>query len=81
MLFEARGSAPLTLYFTYPIDEIDVERKKDWEKEQAKEIAKGKTPRPDWSAARTACAASSTITRSPLASALSRFRKPVAVIS
>jgi hypothetical protein len=52
MLFEARGSAPLTLYFTYPIDEIDVERKKDWEKEQAKEIAKGKTPRPDWSAAK-----------------------------
>ena len=29
-----------------------MERKKDWEKEQAKEIAKGKTPRPDWSAAK-----------------------------
>ncbi|HVQ14471.1 MAG TPA: hypothetical protein VMS40_12810 [Vicinamibacterales bacterium] len=48
MLFTARGTAPMTLYLTYPIDAIDVERKKDWEKEQAKEIKKGKTPRPDW---------------------------------
>jgi hypothetical protein len=48
MLFEARGNSPMTLYFTYPIDAIDVERKKDWEKEQAKEIKKGKPPRPDW---------------------------------
>jgi len=51
MLFEARGVAPFTACFTYPIDEIDVERKKDWEKEQAKEIARGKAPRPDWSTA------------------------------
>ena len=43
MLFEARGMPPLTMDFTYPVDEIDVERKEDWEKEQAKEIAKGKS--------------------------------------
>jgi len=38
----------MTLYLTYPIDAIDVERKKDWEKERAKEIKRGKTPRPNW---------------------------------
>jgi len=55
MLFEARGDEPFTLHLTYPIDEIDVERKKDWQKEQAKEkkkLADGKTtkaPRENWS--------------------------------
>jgi hypothetical protein len=55
MLFAARGAAPFNLHLTYPIDEIDVERKKDWEKEQAKEKsrkAKGtssKEPRENWS--------------------------------
>jgi hypothetical protein len=49
MLFEARGDAPMTIYVTYPIEEIDPERKKDWEKERQKEINKGKTPRPHWS--------------------------------
>jgi hypothetical protein len=48
MLFTARGKSKMTLYFTYPIDDIDVERKKDWEKEQKKAINKGKTPKPDW---------------------------------
>lgn len=37
MLSEARGSAKFTVYLTYPIDEIDVARKADWEEEQAKE--------------------------------------------
>ena len=38
MLFDARGRRRRsTLHLTYPIDEIDVGRKKDWEKEQAKE--------------------------------------------
>ena len=49
MLFEARGGSPFTAYFTYPIDSIDVERKKDWNKERNKQIAKGKPPRPEWS--------------------------------
>ena len=55
MLFKARGKDPFTVHLTYPIDEIDVERKKDWEKERAKEQArKKKQPktkvRPRWSA-------------------------------
>jgi beta-lactamase superfamily II metal-dependent hydrolase len=37
MLLDARPAATFTMYFTYPIDDIDVERKKDWEKEQNKE--------------------------------------------
>jgi hypothetical protein len=54
MLFEARGSDPLVVHLTYPIDEIDVERKKDWEKEQKKEKAKkvnkpATKVRPNWS--------------------------------
>lgn len=54
MLLEARGDAPYTLHFTYPIDEIDVEREKDWQQQQAREEKrKQKKPkvvvRPDWS--------------------------------
>ncbi|MBA2301136.1 MAG: hypothetical protein H0W08_00715 [Acidobacteria bacterium] len=58
MLFDARGSKPFDLHLTYPIDEIDVERKKDWEKEQAKEEKRkangtsSKEPREDWSPAK-----------------------------
>ena len=38
MLLEARGDdADYQIHFTYPVDEIDEARKKDWEKEQAKE--------------------------------------------
>lgn len=40
MLLDARGSAPFALHFTYPLDEIDVEREKDWNKERAKEVKK-----------------------------------------
>jgi hypothetical protein len=55
MLRLARGEADYTVHLTYPIDEIDVERKKDWEKEQGKERKKkadGKAVevREDWSA-------------------------------
>jgi hypothetical protein len=57
MLFDARGNAAFTMHFTYPIAEIDAERKKDWEKEQKREkdrkakTGKG-TPRDDWSDAK-----------------------------
>ena len=62
MLLDARGAAPFTIHLTYPVDEIDVERKKDWEKEQAKEKAKKKKKkttkvRPNWSAKKHALAA------------------------
>ena len=59
MLLDARGNAPFALHLTYPIAEIDLGRKQDWEKEQAKERARnkkrkaeGKPPKPereDWS--------------------------------
>jgi hypothetical protein len=49
MIFEARGDDPFVLHFTYPIDDIDAERKIDWAKEQAKEKKKGKKVRPNWS--------------------------------
>ncbi|MBH5366596.1 hypothetical protein [Bradyrhizobium glycinis] len=43
MLLEARGdAAEYTIHLTYPIDEIDIERQADWEKEQAKEKARKK---------------------------------------
>ena len=37
MLLDARGDAAFTIHLTYPVEDIDVERKKDWEKEQANE--------------------------------------------
>jgi hypothetical protein len=37
MLFDARGDEPFTIHLTYPVKDIDAERKKDWEKEQTKE--------------------------------------------
>lgn len=57
MLLEARGEdADFAIHLTYPILDIDVERKKDWEKEQGKEKKrKKKNPavkvRKDWSPA------------------------------
>jgi hypothetical protein len=51
MLLDARGNANYEIHLTYPVDETDVERKKDWEKEQAKEKKKKKADvRADWSA-------------------------------
>lgn len=54
MLLKVRGAANYTIHLTYPIKEIDLERKKDWEKEQAKEKKKRETKpatkvRPTWS--------------------------------
>jgi beta-lactamase superfamily II metal-dependent hydrolase len=49
MLLDARGNADYEVHLTYPADEIDVERKKDWEKEQARERKKKKVNvRADW---------------------------------
>jgi hypothetical protein len=54
MLFTAQPTRPFTLHLTYPIDEIDVLREKDWAKERAKEAARnlkrqeaGKPPLPE----------------------------------
>ena len=65
MLLEARGvNAKYTIHLTYPVDEIDIERQADWEKEQAKEKArKKKNPatkkpvREDWSPKKRSLAA------------------------
>lgn len=43
MLLDTRGDEDFTIHLTYPIKDIDVEREKDWKKEQAKEKAKKKT--------------------------------------
>lgn len=54
MLLEARGDDDYTIHLTYPIEEIDKERQKDWKKEQAKELKKKEQKptqevRADWS--------------------------------
>jgi hypothetical protein len=51
---DERGDGQFTIHLTYPIQEIDVEREKDWKKEQQKEKSrKKKNPnakvREDWS--------------------------------
>lgn len=56
MLERARPDAAYAIHLTYPLDEIDAGRKRDWEKEQRKEqTRKRKNPktqvRPDWSPA------------------------------
>ncbi|HEY5769234.1 MAG TPA: hypothetical protein VIS71_05245 [Terrimicrobium sp.] len=52
MLLDARGTdAEYTIHLTYPVDEIDTERKADWIKEQGKEKKrKKKKVRENWSA-------------------------------
>jgi hypothetical protein len=61
MLFAARRDAPLVVHLTYPVEEIDAERERDWKKERAKqeqrrarartEAARRKVAvRPEWSA-------------------------------
>ena len=54
MLLDESGSEEFTIHLTYPIEEIDVERQKDWNKEQQKEKARKKknpevSAREDWS--------------------------------
>jgi hypothetical protein len=65
MLLQARGvDAEYTIHLTYPVDEIDAGRRKDWEEAQATEKArKRKNPatkkpvREDWSPAKHGLAA------------------------
>jgi len=58
MLCRARGNEPFEIHLTYPLSEIDVMRKADWQKEQAKERrrkAQGQSetaPRQNWSPAK-----------------------------
>ena len=43
MLLEARGvNDQYKIHLTYPVEDIDIERQADWEKEQAKEKARKK---------------------------------------
>jgi len=54
MLLDESGDEEFTIHLTYPIQEIDVEREKDWNKEQQKEkTRKGNVPnvgvRENWS--------------------------------
>src|SRR5262249_49095201 len=42
MLLNARGDANYQVHLTYPIDEIDTERRNDWEKQRNKEIQRKK---------------------------------------
>ena len=46
MLDDARGDADYEIHLTYPVAEIDAERKRDWEKEQTQE-KKRKETNPD----------------------------------
>lgn len=63
MLFDERGDEDdFKIHITYPIDEIDVGRKEDWEKEQKKEKARKKNNpnvkvRANWSAKKNSLAA------------------------
>jgi hypothetical protein len=54
MLLDESGGREFTIHLTYPIEEIDVEREKDWKKEQQKEKNRKKkspdvTVRENWS--------------------------------
>jgi beta-lactamase superfamily II metal-dependent hydrolase len=53
MLLDVREQDEYAIHLTYPIEELDIERKKNWEQEQQKEKArKKKKPREDWSPAK-----------------------------
>ncbi|HEX8131557.1 MAG TPA: hypothetical protein VF527_20850, partial [Pyrinomonadaceae bacterium] len=54
MLLNARGDADYTIHITYPVEDIDIGRKEDWEKEQNKQKKRQKKNpatkvREDWS--------------------------------
>jgi len=62
LLAEARGDDDYTIHLTYPVDEIDVARKADWESQRAIELEKHHTNpaqnvRPKWSKAKHSLAA------------------------
>jgi hypothetical protein len=55
-LAEARGKDPYEIHLTYPIDEIDLARKADWDQHRRDEVKRkktkpGTTVRPEWSVA------------------------------
>ena len=43
MLLDERSSGDFAIHFTYPVEEIDVQREENWNTEQAKEKARQKT--------------------------------------
>jgi hypothetical protein len=49
LLFRTRPGAEMTLYFTYPVAEIDATRRQLHERERAKRIEKGNPAGPEWS--------------------------------
>jgi hypothetical protein len=54
MLLDESGDGDFTIHLTYPVEEIDIGRKKDWEEEQQKERSRQKknpkvNVRKDWS--------------------------------
>jgi hypothetical protein len=62
LLAEARGDDDYAIHLTYPVDEIDVARKADWESQRAIELDKRHTNpaqnvRPKWSKAKHSLAA------------------------
>ncbi len=62
MLADARGDDPYTIHLTYPVDEIDVERKNEWDTKRADEQRRhAEKPsvkvRPKWSDAKNGLAA------------------------
>jgi beta-lactamase superfamily II metal-dependent hydrolase len=58
MLWAERGDEDYTAHLTYPIADLDVEREKDWKKEQSKEKARNaKKIRPNWSPKKNSLAA------------------------
>ena len=62
MLAKARGDDEYSIYLTYPVDEIDVERKKDWDNEREDEEERHATDpsvevRAEWSNAKHSLAA------------------------
>jgi len=54
MLFAARKAEKFTIHLTYEVSAIDIERKKEWEKQRLREIKKkaakpsAPDPRPEW---------------------------------
>lgn len=58
MVADARGDDDYTIHLTYPVDEIDVARKKDWESSRADEQRRqAATVRAKWSNAKNSLAA------------------------
>ncbi|MFN2504803.1 MAG: hypothetical protein ABR540_11380 [Acidimicrobiales bacterium] len=48
LLFKARPEAEMTLYFTYPVEEMDPVRREIHDRERAKRIKRGKPGGPAW---------------------------------